>query len=152
MRTCYFTGHRQLHGDREALYAALERELERHIVEYGVEAFYVGNHGAFDHMVQRALAGAKERHPAITAQVALAYHPALRPVTCPAGLDGTYFPEGQENALPRYAIIKLNRHMVRSSDYLIAYVHAVTDGSYNLLAYARGREKAGLLHIVNLAG
>lgn len=103
-------------------------------------------------MVQRALTDAKKHHPGILAQVALAYHPALRPAECPAGLDGTYFPEGQENVPPRHAIVRLNQDMVRNSDYLIAYVRAVTDGSYNLLAYARRREKGGLLHITNLAG
>lgn len=93
MRTCYFTGHRRIYGDKEELYAALEAEIERHIAEHGVAAFYVGNYGEFDHMVQRALVDAKKRHPEGMAQVALAYHPALRPVECPEGLDGTYFSE-----------------------------------------------------------
>lgn len=151
MHTCYFTGHRRVMGDKEGLYAVLEAEIERHITAYGVAAFYVGNYSQFDLMVQRALVGAKKSHPEIITQVALAYHPALRPVECPEGLDSTYFPEGQENVPPRYAIVKLNRNMVRSSDYLIAYVRTITDGSYNLLRYAEGREKRKLLHITNLA-
>ncbi len=151
MHTCYFTGHRRIMGDKEELFAALEAEIERHITERGVSVFYVGNYGEFDHMVHRALADAKKRHPEIIAQVALAYHPALRPVECPEGLDGTYFPEGQENVPPRHAIVKLNQYMVRSSDHLIAYVRAVTDGSYNLFHYAQRREKQTLLHITNLA-
>lgn len=151
MGICYFAGHRHIHGDCERLYAALESVIERHIIEYGVTAFYVGNYGEFDHMAQRALANAKRRHPEITAQVALAYHPAMRRVDCPQGLDGTYFPEGQEKAPPRLAIVKLNQAMVQNSDYFIAYVCAVTDGSYNLLRYAMSREKRKLLHITNLA-
>lgn len=151
MYTCYFTGHRRVIEDKEGIFAVLEAEIEQHITVHGVAAFYVGNYGEFDHMVQRALAGAKKRHPEIIAQVALAYHPALRPVECPEGLDGTYFPEGQENVPPRYAIVKLNQNMVRNSDYLIAYVRTITDGSYNLLRYAEGREKRGSLHITNLA-
>lgn len=136
-------------GDR--VFEALEREIERHITEFGVAAFYVGNHGDFDFMVQRALVKAKARHSDILAQVVLAYHPAIRPVQCPKGLDGTYFPEGQEAVPPRYAITRLNREMVRSVQYLIAYVYAVTDGSYNLLRYAKGREARGLLCVTNLA-
>lgn len=151
METCYFTGHRRIFGDTKKIEQELREEIERHIVLYGVGVFYVGDHGEFDHMVQRVLAEAKKRHPEIMAQVALAYHPYLRPVTCPDGLDGTYFPEGQEDALPRYAIVKLNQRMVKESSYLIAYVHRVTDGSRNLLLYAQGREKRGLLHITNLA-
>lgn len=151
MYTCYFTGHRRINGDKGGLYATLETEIERHITEHGVVAFYVGDYGEFDHMVQRALAQAKTRHPEIIAQVVLAYYPAFRPVECPEGLDGTYFPEGQENVPPRHAIVKLNRFMVRSSHYLIAYVSTVTDGSYNLLRYAERREKRKLLHITNLA-
>lgn len=151
MGTCYFTGHRQIYENHQRVYAALAAEIERHITEYGVRSFYVGNYGAFDCMAQRALAEAKKRHPDILAQVALAYHPAIRPVECPEGLDGTYFPEGQENALPRYAIVKLNRYMVRNSNCLIAYVYAITDGSCNLLRYAEKREARGLLRVTNLA-
>lgn len=40
MHTCYFTGHRRIYGDNDAVYAALEAEIERHIVEYDVGAFY----------------------------------------------------------------------------------------------------------------
>lgn len=150
LKTCYFTGHRRIYGNARAVYTALAEEIERHIVEYGVTAFYVGNYGAFDSMVQRALTEAKSRHPHILAQVALAYHPAIRPATCPEGLDGTYFPEGQEAVPPRYAIVRLNQFMVRQSEYLIAYVYAITSGSRNLLRYAQAREKRGLLHITNL--
>lgn len=150
MSTCYFTGHRTVF-DGDKVYALLEAEIQRHITQYGVDAFYVGNYGQFDRMVQRALGEAKKRYPHISAYLALAYHPALRPVECPQGLDGTFFPPGQESVLPRYAIVKLNQYMVRSSAHLIAYVYAITDGSRNLLRYAQGREKRGLLQITNLA-
>lgn len=150
MVACFFSGHRRVYDGNRVL-SALEKEIERHITEFGVRAFYVGNHGDFDFMVQCALVKAKAQHPDVLAQVALAYHPAVRPIECPKGLDGTYFPENQEAVPPRYAIVKLNREMVKSVQYLVAYVYAVTDGSYNLLRYAEGRAKRGLLHITNIA-
>lgn len=150
MTACFFSGHRRVYdGDR--VFSALEKEIERHITEFGVRAFYVGNYGDFDFLAQRALVEAKLQHPDVLVQVALAYHPAIRPIQCPGGLDGTYFPEKQENVPPRYAIVRLNREMVKSVQYLIAYVYTVTDGSYNLLRYADGRAERGLLHITNIA-
>lgn len=150
MPTCYFTGHRTVYdGDR--VYALLEAEIARHITQYGVDTFYVGNYGQFDHMAQRALVVAKNRYPHILAQIALAYHPGLRPVRCPQGLDGTYFPPGQERTPPKFAIVELNQAMIRLSTHLIAYVYTATSGSWNLLQYAQGRERRGQLQIANLA-
>ena len=147
-RKCYFIGHRDA---REDIRQLLHDTIHKHIIEYGVTEFYVGSHGRFDSMTAGALVEMKKKHPHIMIYVVLAYHPALRKVNIPDGFDGSYFPEGQERSSMRYAIPRLNRRMVREADYLIAYVWKITDGSYNLMHYARTQEKKGQLTITNLA-
>ena len=124
--------------------------IERHIVDFGVDSFVVGNYGRFDRMSQSALVRAKNRRPDISIRMAIAYHPALVRVELPEGFDGSYFPAGQESVPRRAAIPRLNRTLVDESEFLIAYVRFISGGSYNVMEYARKREKRGLLHITAL--
>lgn len=41
--------------------------------------------------------------------------------------------------------------MVRTCDWLIAYVYHGASNSRNILEYAEHREKKGLIHVMNLA-
>ena len=146
MKSCFFIGHR----DAPDLADKLDEAIERHIVEFGVRAFVVGNYGNFDRMSQRALTRAKKRRPDIFIRVAIPYHPALVRVELPEGFDGFYFPEGQESVPRQAAIPRLNRTLVNESDFLIAYVRFISGGAYEVLEYARKREKRGLLRITLL--
>jgi len=146
--SCFFIGHRD---SNSAVYPLLLSAIERHIIEYGVTAFFVGHFGAFDGMAARALAEMKKRYPHISAHLVLAYHPAVRKIDIPAGLDGSVLWEEQEKSPPRHAIVNLNKRMVREVDYLIAFSCRITDGSHNLLDYAMIKEKKGQLVITNLA-
>ena len=147
MKSCFFIGHRDA---PDSLTGKLDEAIEKHIVEFGVSSFAVGNYGNFDRMSQRALVRAKNRHPDIFIQMAIPYHPALVCVELPEGFDSLYFPAGQENVPRRAAIPRLNRTLVNESDFLIACVLFVSGGSYNVMEYARKREKRGLLHITLL--
>ena len=147
-KSCFFIGHRKA---PPAVMPLLLEEIDRHVVEHGVTAFYVGHYGAFDRMAAAALAECKQRHAHITAHLVLAYHPALRQVKIPQGLDGSILLDGQEKAMPRFAVVTLNRRMIRQSDHLIAYVRLITEGSRKLLDYADAREQKGQLVITNLA-
>ena len=147
LKSCFFIGHRDAPG---ALADKLDAAIERHIVNFGVGSFVVGNYGSFDRMSQRALVRAKKRHPDIVIRMAIPYHPSLVRVKVPEGFDGIYFPNGQETVPRRAAISCLNRTLVNESDFLIAYVLFISGGSYNVLQYARKREKRGLLHITQL--
>lgn len=89
MKSCFFIGHREA---GEEVFPALVEAVERHITEYGVSEFFVGNYGAFDRMAARAVIMLRERHPGITLSLLLPYHPAERPVDLPAGFDGTFYP------------------------------------------------------------
>ena len=146
-KSCFFIGHRDA---PDSLTGKLDEAIEKHIVKFGVSSFVVGNYGNFDRMSQRALARAKKRHPDIFIQMAIPYHPALVRVELPEGFDSLYFPAGQENVPRRAAIPRLNRTLVNESDFLIACVLFISSGSYNVMEYARKREKRGLLHITLL--
>lgn len=146
--SCFFIGHREV--DEQVL-PRLRETVERLIEEENVGFFYVGNHGAFDSLAARAVMDAKRQHPGIMLTLVLPYHPGERPVDVPEGFDGTYYPGGLENVPRRFALVRANRIMVESSDWLVCYVWHAASNSRNLLEYARQREKKGWIQIENLA-
>ena len=147
-KICFFIGH---HDPPEILRPALEQAVERHITEYGVTCFLVGNYGRFDRMARSAVLSAKTRHPGVTLYLALAYLPEPGKPPDSEGCDGVYFPEGQETIPRRVAIPHLNQRTVDEADYIIAYVAHISGGAYKTLDYAKCRARRGLLHITNLA-
>ncbi|MBE6976520.1 MAG: hypothetical protein E7439_04915 [Ruminococcaceae bacterium] len=136
MSSCFFIGHRETKGE---IYPQLEAAIEHHITQCGVREFIVGNYGAFDRVVARALAAAKVRHPEITLLLLVPYHPAERPTETPSGFDSTFYPPGMENVPRKFAIVRANRYMVEHVDYLIAYVWHPASNARDLLAYAERR-------------
>ena len=128
----------------------LRQEVERHVIEYGVEAFVVGNYGGFDRMAAKAVAEAKERHPHITLSLLLPYHPAERKVTLSAAFDDSFYPEGLETVPRRFAIVQANRRMVACSDYLIAYVWHPASNAQRILAYAQRQAQRGEITVTVL--
>lgn len=148
MKSCFFIGHREAD---ERLLPQLKDTVERLIVEENVAYFYVGGYGGFDRIAGIAVKQAKQQHPEITLMLVLPYHPAEHPVEIPFGFDGTYYPEGLEKVPKPYAIVRANKIMVDTSDWLVAYVRHGASNSRNLLEYAQRREKKGLIQIYNLA-
>ncbi len=149
-RVCFFVGHSDV---GENIYPALLETVERHITEYGVTEFRVGNYGGFDRMAARAVRAAKERHPGITLYLALPYLPDLgRPLPDMEGFDSSIYPEGLETVPRRLTIPRLNRMMVKRADYVIAYVTHSWGGAAKTLEYAKTRERRGELTITNLGG
>ena len=147
MKLCFFIGHSDA---PESLKPKLDDAIERHIADFGVDSFVVGNYGRFDWMAQSALRKAKKRRPEILVQMGVPYHPAIRRVELPDGFDSAYFPEGQENVPKRAAIPRLNRVLVNEANFLIAYVWHISGGAYKLMEYARNRESRSLLRITML--
>lgn len=146
-KSCFFIGHREAGSE---ILPALEDAIEKHISEYGVTEFIVGNYGGFDRLAARAVIAAKERHPDITLSLLIPYHPAERPIGTPPGFDGTFYPPGMEAVPRRYAIVRANRYVIDHVDYLIAYVWHPASNARNLVDYARRREKSALLFVTNL--
>ena len=133
MKTCFFIGHREASAD---MAARLEKTIEIHIEEYGVDDIVVGQYGNFDLMAAKAVIKAKARHPDIRLTILLPYHPTLRKFELPDGCDGTFYPPGMENIPYRFAIIKANQYMIKHSDYIIAYVWHPASNARELLEFA----------------
>ena len=147
MKSCFFIGHREASSE---ILSALRDTVEQHIVEYGVTEFIVGHYGGFDRIAAKAVITAKEHHPEITLSMLIPYHPAEQPVELPSGFDNTFYPPGMEKVPRRLAIVRANRYMIDHADYLIAYAWHPASNTWNLLEYARKRERKNLLVITSL--
>ncbi len=148
MKTCCFIGHREVRRD---ISQSLDAAIERHIVRYGVTDFLVGNYGAFDRMSAAAVKRAKARYPQTRLTLMLPYMPQRgRALPDVEGYDSVLYPSEMDGVPLRLAIPRLNRLMVESSDYAIAYVLHSWGGAATTLERAKRREQAGKLKIVNL--
>jgi len=144
---CFFIGHRDAES---GLMPQIEAAVSRHITEYGVTEFVVGQYGSFDRMAARAVINAKRHYPNITLYILLPYHPSERTVNAPDGYDDTFYPPGMENVPRKLAIVRANKYMVDNCDFLIAYVWHPASNAQNLLDYAYSRMQRGLIRVENL--
>ena len=128
----------------------LSQTVEQHIVKCGVTDFFVGHYGRFDALATLAVKGAKQRHSAVTLTLLLPYHPFDRPIPIPEGFDSTFYPPGMESVPKRFSIVRANQWMIDHSTHLIAYVRHPVSNAQNLLAYAKAKERKGLLAVINL--
>ena len=122
-------------------------QVENLITEYGVNIFYVGNNGQFDHLVAAVLRELKSRHPQISYSIVLAYLPEREKEHNQLSYTETIYPEGLEDTPPRFAISKRNQWMVMQSDYVIAYVEHSFGGAAQFTEYARKKHRM----VINLA-
>lgn len=146
--TCFFIGHRD---SPESLRPLLETAVLKHIVEHEITEFTVGRYGSFDRMAASAVMASKRQHPQVRLLLLLPYHPSDRPIQTPEGFDGTFYPPGMETVPKRLCISRANRYMVDHSDYLIAYARYPASNAWTLVEYAKAREKAGTMRVLNLA-
>ena len=148
MKTCFFIGHRE--ADERVLTILIDT-VHRLIRDENVRFFYVGGYGGFDRLAGVAVREAKKRYTDVTLNLVLPYHPGERKIELPPGYDGSYYPEGLEKVPKRYAIVRTNKIMVDSSDWLVCYVKHGVSNSRKLLEYATNRAEKGLIQIDNLA-
>ena len=142
-KICFFIGHRETpYTFKEDLLKAVEYVIQ----EDGITQFVVGQYGNFDQMAASAVKGMKHKYSDISLWLLLPYHPSERPIEATEGFDGTYYPEGQEFAPKRLAIVKANQTMVNQCDVLIAYAKG-PGNSRNLVEYAHKRG----VSVINLA-
>ena len=121
------------------IFPVLQKAVEKHITEYSVTEFIVGQYGGFDHLAAKAVIAAKQIHSEITLSLLLPYHPAERPVKRPEGFDYTFYPPGMEKVPRKLAIVRANRYVVDHVDYLIAYVWHPASNARDYLEYAQKR-------------
>lgn len=131
---CFFIGHRDAES---GLMPQIEAAVHRHITEYGVTEFVVGQYGAFDRMAARAVIDAKKVFPNITLSILLPYHPFERDVCAPEGYDNTFYPPEMETVPRRFAITQANRYMIKHCDYLIAYAWQAASNAKQFVELAR---------------
>lgn len=148
MKSCFFIGHREAD---ERLLPYLTEAIRRLVIEENVRYFYVGGYGGFDRIAGMAVKVVKKQHPDITLNLVLPYHPAERSIELLPGYDGTYYPEGLEGVPRQYAIVRANKILVDTCDWLIAYVRHGASNSQKMLEYAKRRQEKGLIRVENLA-
>lgn len=146
-KSCFFIGHSEASVE---VFPALIETVERHILEYGVAEFIVGNYGGFDRMAAKAVIVAKKQFPEVTLSMLTPYHPAERPVESLPEFDNTFYPPGMEKVPRRLTIVRANRYVVDHVDHLIAYVWHPASNARELLEYARKREQRNLITITIL--
>lgn len=144
MSSCFFIGHRDA---PESLLPEVRAAVEGLILREGVTDFYVGSRGSFDRMASGAVLGLMGAYPQVRLYRVLAYLPAGGAGETPPGFTGTVYPEGLELVPRRYAILRANRAMADSCDFLVAYAPYETGNARRVLDYARRR---GRIRIIEL--
>ncbi len=117
------------------------------VSKHGVDRFYVGAQGNFDHYVKNALVEVSMLHPNIEFNIVLPQIPRKRELPEWVDLDRTIVPEGIEKTPPRFAVAKVNRWMLERSDYVIGYVTHSFGGASKFLKEAERMGKT----VINLA-
>ena len=147
-KTCFFIGHRDAPENVRPL---LAEAVERHIAQYGVTEFIVGHYGRFDTMATWAVREAKRRHPEVTLSLLIPYYPFWGLTEQAKGYDATFYPPGLESVPKPYAIVRANEYTIQACGYLICYDRGQIGKTRDYVAFARRRERKGLIHIENLA-
>ena len=131
-----FFGHRHT---PPAVYPLLRQTIAQ-LAARGVLQFYVGHNGDFDAMALRALREEAVQTPALRYAVVLAYVPGPRREDVGYRPEETLLPEGQELALPRFAIARRNQWMLKQADVVVSYAA----GSGGAARYAELARQKGL--------
>ena len=138
MSACTFFGHRD---SPESLRPALHSAILDLIQNHGVDHFYLGHNGAFDHMAKDILRQLAAEYHHIEYAVVLAYLPNRPGTSCSSAPDQTLFPEGMESVPRRFAICRRNKWMLEQADYVIAYVTHSWGGAAQFTQMAQRRGK-----------
>ena len=139
-QTVTFFGHRDA---PDSISSALKEKIIEMITTIGIKDFYVGNNGNFDFYVQGVLENIVKKHNDIRFSVVLS---TINETAIGAKQKYTVFPEGLENALPKFAISKRNDWMINNSQIVITYVRHNFSNSHKWLEKAK---KKGL-RVINL--
>ena len=137
---CTFFGHRDAPSN-------IKPNLERTILslsDKGVKHFYVGNNGDFDFLVQMTLNKLANQNPNVKYSIVLSH---ISEIAINGEQGKTIFPEGQELALPKFAVSKRNEWLLKNSSVVIAYVKNRSSNSYRIIEKAKRKG----LKIINLA-
>lgn len=144
MSRCTFFGHRDC---LDSVKECLTEEIERCILQRGVDIFYIGHQGRFDAMAICVLKEMKKKYPHIEYYVVLAYHPSVTKETAFSYNENGILPDGIERVSPRYAINFRNRWMLERCDYVLAFVTRSHGGAAGFVSAAMRKGKT----VINVA-
>ena len=146
-KICFMFGHRDT---PTSVLPEIERAVEKYHLEYGIDEFVVGKHGAFDRLAAQAVHAVQKKHPGIRLTLLLAYHPSTQKKEDLSGYDAVLYPDGMETVLQRFALPRANRYMLRRADAVICYA-AYAGNSRALLKQAENRASEPGFLLTNLA-
>lgn len=130
-----FCGHSEVLG-RDDVASWLHSICEQLILE-GMQTFYLGGYGAFDHLAAETLRKLKPAYPQIKLILVLPYLNSSMPT---AGYDESVYPP-LESVPRRYAILRRNEWSVQQADVVVAYVTHNWGGAAKTLQYAQRKHK-----------
>lgn len=146
-KLCFMFGHRDAPA---SVLSEIERAVEKHHLEYGIDEFVVGNHGAFDRMAAQAVRAAQKKYSSVRLTLLLAYHPSMQSRDLLTAYDSTLYPDGIERVPRRLAILSANQYMIGRADGFICYV-AYAGNTQTLLREAGKRCVQAEIPLINLA-
>ncbi len=154
-RTCFFTGHRRINGDKEEeIKKTLVKHIENLIVEYDVKNFITGGAVGFDTIAAEAVIAVRKKYPHIKLCLYLPCHGQekywnsaqryrYRMIMSQAD-EKTYVTEGEYTD----DCMRLrNMEMTRSSSFCIAFCIVSASGTGATLRAAR----ASGVNVINTA-
>ena len=136
-----FCGHSKIYGEQEELQRKVLSAIEE-AAEGKDVTFYLGGYGSFDSIALCAAKRYKEEHPASRLLFILPYFGKeyfASKETYIKKCDDTLYPE-LEKTPKRLAISKRNEWMIKSADYVIAYVDHSWGGAAKALLFAHKRK------------
>ncbi len=144
---CTFAGHSEIHNLN--LVEAIKTTAKELIIEYGVNEFWVGHYGDFDHYAAKAIWELKQEYdielvlviPYLTKEIEEYKEEYYR------NFDAVLMADIPEKTPRNLKIIKANQYMVNESEFLICYVKNSWGGAVKTLEYSKRKKKI----IYNLA-
>ncbi len=147
MRTCCFTGHRELSKTEEKQILAPLSDKIQQMITKGVTVFRNGGALGFDTIAALTVLSLKQKHPEIKLYIDAphkhqsskwsVYDKNLYEYILERADCVTYVSESYQNGCMQ----KRNRYMVDNSDFVIAYVKRPSGGSYYTACYAESIDK-----------
>ena len=140
---CFMMGY---HDCPDSYFKEIMPPLMTLIFHHNVTEFYVGNHGNFYYLASQAVQLMKKHHPELRL-ILLQPYPRRRFIL-PEGFDDVYIPPDAKS--DRYAIVRMNRHMADTVEYMLTYADGRGSNTDKLLRYARPRIFSGELQVYNI--
>ena len=145
-RKCCFAGHRKIYDEFED---KLKDEIEKLIVNEGVDEFWVGNYGVFDITVAKVVRELKDIYN-IKLVLVLPYitdYINSHSKKLHKEFDELIIADMPERTPLKYRIIKCNEYMVKNSDYLICYVRYSWGGASKTMEYAQKKKSVKIINL-----